>query len=133
MFFIITMIVCIWCLIEAVFAIFCGLTAPLFKLAGKAILWIIKKTIYAILFTIGITIGFLIGAIFGIIKAPIDLIMNKTSNSSNKKEASDANDYNYGFYQLDSYTQDLIRSARKDNFTCVHNGEELLHVKDFLA
>ena len=132
MFFIVTMIVCVWCLIEAVFAIFCGLTAPLFKLLGKAILWMIKKAIYAILFTIGITIGFLIGAIFGIIKAPIDLIINKTSNSSNKKEDSETN-YNYDFYQLDSYTQDLIRQAKRNNFTCVHNGEELLHVKDFLA
>ena len=121
MFAIVAIIVCIWCLIEAAFAIFCGLTAPLFKLAGNAILWIIKKAIYAILFTIGITI------------APIDLIMNRTSNNSNKKDTSDTNDYNYDFYQLDSYTQDLIRSARKNNFTSVYNGEELLRVKDFLA
>ena len=133
MFAIVAIIVCIWCLIEAAFAIFCGLTAPLFKLAGNAILWIIKKAIYAILFTIGITIGFLIGVILGIIKAPIDLIMNRTSNNSNKKDISEANDYNYDFYQLDKYTQDLIRSARKNNFTSVYNGQDLLRVKDFLA
>ena len=133
MFFIITLIVCAWFVLEVLFAIFCQLSAPLFKLAGNAILWIIKKAIHAILFTTGITIGFLIGAILGIIKAPIDLIINRTSNNSNKKDTSEANDYNYDFYKLDKYTQDLIRQARRNNFTCVHNGEELLHVKDFLA
>lgn len=133
MFFIITLIVCAWFVLEVLFAVFCQLSAPLFKLAGNAILWIIKKAIYAILFTTGITIGFLIGAILGIIKAPIDLIINRTSNNSNKKDDFDENNYNHDFYQLDSYTQDLIRQAKRNNFTSVYNGQDLLRVKDFLA
>ena len=101
MFAIVAIIVCIWCLIEAVFAIFCGLTAPLFKLIGNGIAWLICWIIGSIFFVLGV--------IFYVIPAKIlDRI-------------------------LDSYTQDLIRQARRNNFTCVHNGEEVLHVKDFLA
>ena len=124
MFAIVAIIVCIWCLIEAVFAIFCGLTAPLFKLIGNGIAWLICWIIGSIFFVLGV--------IFYVIPAKIlDRILGRKKHS--KKEASDANDYNYDFYQLDSYTQDLIRQARRNNFTCVHNGKDLLHVEDFLA
>lgn len=124
MFAIVAIIVCIWCLIEAVFAIFCGLTAPLFKLIGNGIVWLISWIIGSIVFILGV--------IFYVIPAKIlDRILGRKKHS--KKDDSDANDYNYDFYQLDSYTQDLIKSARKNNFTSVYNGQDLLRVKDFLA
>jgi len=122
MFAIVAIIVCIWCLIEAVFAIFCGLTAPLFKLLGKAILWLI-----------GSILGLAIRLIIGIILSPYHFIKGMIQGYKEEEMLKEANDYNYDFYQLDSYTQDLIRQARRNNFTCVHNGEEVLHVKDFLA
>lgn len=122
MFAIIAIIVTVWCLIEAVFAIFCGLTAPLFKLLGKAILWLI-----------GSILGLTIRLIIAIILAPYHFIKGMIEGYKEQELLEEANDYNYNFYQLDSYTQDLIRQAKRNNFTCVHNGEELLHVKDFLA
>ena len=122
MFFIITIIVCVWCLIEAVFAIFCGLTAPLFKLLGKAVLWLI-----------GSILGLTIRLIIGIILSPYYFIKGMIQGYKEEEAAKEANDYNYDFYQLDKYTQDLIRSARKNNFTSVYNGQDLLRVKDFLA
>lgn len=122
MFAIVAIIVCIWCLIEAAFAIFCGLTAPLFKLLGKAILWLI-----------GSILGLTIRLIIGIILSPYYFIKGMIQGYKEEEMRKEANDYNYDFYQLDSYTQDLIRQAKRNNFTCVHNGEELLHVKDFLA
>ncbi len=124
MFFIITLIVCAWFVLEVLFAIFCQLSAPLFKLIGNGIAWLICWIFGSIVFILGV--------IFYVIPAKIlDRILGRKKHS--KKDASDANDYNYDFYQLDSYTQDLIRQARRNNFTCVHNGEELLHVEDFLA
>ena len=122
MFAIVAIIVCIWCLIEAVFAIFCGLTAPLFKLLGKAILWLI-----------GSILGLAIRLIIGIILSPYHFIKGMIEGYKEQELLKDANDYNYDFYQLDKYTQDLIRSARKNNFTSVYNGQDLLRVKDFLA
>ncbi|WP_298094922.1 hypothetical protein [uncultured Campylobacter sp.] len=122
MFAIVAIIVCIWCLIEAVFAIFCGLTAPLFKLLGKAILWLI-----------GSILGLAIRLIIGIILSPYHFIKGMIEGYKEQELLKEANDYNYDFYQLDKYTQDLIRSARKNNFTSVYNGQDLLRVKDFLA
>ena len=122
MFAIVAIIVTVWCLIEAVFAIFCGLTAPLFKLLGKAILWLI-----------GSILGLVIRLIIGIILSPYHFIKGMIQGYKEQEALKEANDYNYDFYQLDSYTQDLIRQARRNNFTCVYNGEEVLHVKDFLA
>ena len=122
MFAIVAIIVCIWCLIEAVFAIFCGLTAPLFKLLGKAILWLI-----------GSILGLAIRLIIGIILSPYHFIKGMIEGYKEQELLKEANDYNYDFYQLDKYTQDLIRSARKNNFTSVYNGQDLLQVKDFLA
>lgn len=122
MFAIVAIIVCIWCLIEAVFAIFCGLTAPLFKLLGNAILWLI-----------GSILGLAIRLIIGIILSPYHFIKGMIEGYKEQELLKEANDYNYDFYQLDKYTQDLIRSARKNNFTSVYNGQDLLRVKDFLA
>ena len=122
MFAIVAIIVCIWCLIEAVFAIFCGLTAPLFKLLGRAILWLI-----------GSILGLAIRLIIGIILSPYYFIKGMREGYKEQKLLKEANDYNYDFYQLDKYTQDLIRNARKNNFTSVYNGQDLLQVKDFLA
>lgn len=122
MFAIVAIIVCIWCLIEAVFAIFCGLTAPLFKLLGKAILWLI-----------GSILGLAIRLIIGIILSPYHFIKGMIEGYKEQELLKEANDYNYDFYQLGKYTQDLIRSARKNNFTSVYNGQDLLRVKDFLA
>lgn len=122
MFAIVAIIVCIWCLIEAAFAIFCGLTAPLFKLLGRAILWLI-----------GTILGLTIRLIIAIILSPYHFIKGMIEGYKEQELLKDANDYNYDFYQLDKYTQDLIRSARKNNFTSVYNGQDLLQVKDFLA
>ena len=120
MFFIMTLIVCAWFVLEVLFAIFCQLSAPLFKLLFKGIGLLIGYTFAGIAFLLMLIFWGIPKGIYDGLKGP-------------KKEASDANDYNYDFYQLDSYTQDLIRQAKRNNFTCVHNGEELLHVKDFLA
>ena len=122
MILIVTIIVCAWIFIEVLFALFCQLTAPLFRLLGHAIIWLI-----------GSILGLAIGLIIAIILAPYRFIKGMIEGYKEQEALKEANDYNYDFYQLDKYTQDLIRSARKDNFTSVHNGEELLHVKDFLA
>ena len=124
MFFIITLIVCAWFVLEVLFAVFCQLSAPLFKLLGNGIVWLISWIIGSIVFILGV--------IFYVIPAKIlDRILGRKKHLN--KDTSDANDYNYDFYQLDKYTQDLIRSARKNNFTSVYNGQDLLRVKDFLA
>ena len=122
MFLIVTLIVCAWIFIEVLFALFCQLTAPLFKLLGTAILWLI-----------GTILGLTIRLIIAIILSPYHFIKGMIEGYKEQELLKDANDYNYDFYQLDKYTQDLIRSARKNNFTSVYNGQDLLRVKDFLA
>ena len=122
MFLIVTIIICAWIFIEVLFALFCQLTAPLFKLLGTAILWLI-----------GSILGLAIRLIIAIILSPYHFIKGMIEGYKEQELLKDANDYNYDFYQLDKYTQDLIRSARKNNFTSVYNGQDLLRVKDFLA
>ena len=122
MFLIVTLIICAWIFIEVLFALFCQLTAPLFKLLGTAILWLI-----------GSILGLAIRLIISIILAPYYFIKGVREGYKEEELSREANDYNYDFYQLDKYTQDLIRSARKNNFTSVYNGQDLLRVKDFLA
>ena len=122
MFLIVTLIICAWIFIEVLFALFCQLTAPLFKLLGTAILWLI-----------GSILGLAIRLIIAIILSPYHFIKGMIEGYKEEELLKDANDYNYDFYQLDKYTQNLIRNARKNNFTSIYNGQDLLQVKDFLA
>ena len=112
-----TIIICAWFVIEVLFAIFCQLTAPLFKLLGNAILWILEKTLTLIIFIPLLPFIIIIGIVKGY-----------REGKTLKEEK-----YNYDFYQLDKYTQDLIKRAKRNNHPFVHNGQDLFQVKDFLA